>query len=78
MLQALLKNQQRFSITTRVKQHYSEMLAKAYNFERDLMNLALLQQESIEETFEELSESVSENEELHQIMKQYLDYYRAQ
>ena len=78
ILQALLKNRQRFSIMTWVKKHHPEMLARAYNLERDLMNLALLPQESIEEAFEELSENISENEELHQIIKQYLDYYRAQ
>ena len=77
-MQTLLKNRQRFSIITRVRNQHPHLIREAHHFERDLMNLALLPSEFIEEAFEDLNESLIVNEELNEIMWRWLNYYRGQ
>ena len=52
VLQAVKKNRQRFSIITRVKNQQPSMITAAYDLERDLMNIALLPSEFMEEAFD--------------------------
>ena len=78
VLQAVLKNRQRFSIITRVKNSQPSMITTAYDFERDLMNIALLPSQFMNEAFDDLLGSLAVNVHLYEIFEPLFAYYRAQ
>lgn len=77
-LQAILNRRQKFAMITQVKKHLPAwMLTDAHRFERDLMNLAFLPPDYINEAFENLHAEIRGKNDLYAIMGPLFAYYET-
>ena len=75
VLQAIMKRRERLKIVTRAKSVDLVMVKKAKDFERDLMNLALLPSNWIPEAFSILKQKLQIHHKLYDIMSPLFTYY---